>query len=64
MPLVRVSWLAGRDDETKQKVAAEITDVLAKSAGANPEKVDVIFEDIPRSNWANNGKTYSNPNKD
>ena len=58
MPLVRVSWFEGRDKETKQKVAAEITEVFVKSAGATPESVDIIFEDISQSNWAKSGELF------
>lgn len=61
MPVVRVSWLEGRDEETRQKVAAEITDVLVRNASANPEKVHVVFEDVARSNWASNGKLLNQP---
>lgn len=59
MPLVIVKMLAGRTAEQKRQLAQEITEVVARVAGAPVDKVDVIIEDHPRENWANAGKLYS-----
>ena len=48
MPIVKVEWAAGRDDDTKQKIAEAITDVMTENTGMNKEDMIIIFEDIPR----------------
>jgi 4-oxalocrotonate tautomerase len=58
MPVVRVSWFEGKNSEAKAKVAAEITDSIARNTGTDPKYVYVIFEDIAPSNWAGEGKLF------
>ena len=59
MPHVHVTWLAGRSVEQKQRVARAINDALVELAGAFPDRVDVVFEDVERENWALCGKLLS-----
>jgi 4-oxalocrotonate tautomerase len=46
MPAVRVSWFEGKDTATKQTVAAEITESIARHTGTYPQYIHVIFEDV------------------
>lgn len=55
MPVVRVSWFEGKDTAQKAKVAAEITDSIARNTGTDPSYVYVIFEDVKPSDWAGAG---------
>ncbi|AXU19193.1 tautomerase [Novosphingobium sp. THN1] len=59
MPVVRVSWFEGKDTAQKAKVAAEITDSIARNTGTDPSYVYVIFEDVKPSDWAGAGKLYA-----
>jgi len=61
MPVVRVSWFAGKDHGQKAKVAAEITDSIARNTGTDPSAVYVIFEDVKPSDWAGSGELYGGP---
>jgi 4-oxalocrotonate tautomerase len=56
MPVIRISLLAGRTAEQKAKIAAAMTNVMVEHAGSTPEHVNIIFEDLPRSDWAIAGK--------
>ena len=58
MPVVRVSWFAGKDAAAKKAVAAEITESIVKNTGTDPAYIYVIFEDIAPSDWAGAGKLF------
>jgi len=58
MPIVRVEMLAGRSQETKQKIAEEITAALVRHAGAQPPHVYVIFDDVAPADWAVGGQFF------
>lgn len=56
MPVVRVTWFEGKDAATKQTVAAEITESIARHTATDPKHIYVIFEDVSPANWAGDGK--------
>jgi 4-oxalocrotonate tautomerase len=58
MPVVRVSWFEGKDQEQKAKVAAEITESIVRNTGTDPNYIYVIFEDVKASDWAGAGKLF------
>ena len=64
MPVIRVTWFEGKDTATKQVVAAEITESIAKNTGTDPKNIFVIFEDVAPSDWAGAGKLYGISAKD
>jgi len=55
MPMVRVSWYAGRTLEQKRQVAEAITRALMEHAGASRSGTQVVFEDVPKENWVTGG---------
>ncbi len=59
MPIVRVELWTGRTEAQKAKLAEAITDAVVKIAGTTPEATFVVFEDIPKYNWAQAGKLAS-----
>jgi 4-oxalocrotonate tautomerase family enzyme len=59
MPVVTVSWWAGRTQEEKVKVAKDITDVLA-GIGIPSQATHVIFQDVSKDDWAIGGQIVSN----
>ena len=56
MPVVRVSMWTGRTREQKEKLAEAITTALVDISKTQPEHVNIVFEDIEKSNWAIAGK--------
>lgn len=58
MPVVRVSWFEGKSHAQKEKVAAEITESIARNTGTDPSYVYLIFEDVKPSDWAGAGKLF------
>lgn len=58
MPVVRVSWFEGKDHAQKQKVAADITESIARHTGTDPNYIYVIFEDVKPSDWAGAGQLF------
>lgn len=58
MPVVRVSWFAGKDAKAKKAVAAEITESIVKNTGTDAKYIYVLFEDIAPSDWAGAGKLF------
>ena len=58
MPVVRVTWVEGKETATKQTVAAEITDSIVRNTGTDPKYIYVIFEDVAPSDWAGAGKLF------
>lgn len=61
MPVVRVSWFEGKNQEQKAKVAAEITESIARHTGTAADYIYVIFDDVKASDWAGGGKLFGEP---
>lgn len=61
MPIVKVEMLAGRDAATKERIAAEITDVIVRNAGSDPAHVYVMFSDVAHADWAVGGRFFPAP---
>ena len=55
MPIVTVSMAAGRSKEQRADLAKAITDAVVTIAKTTPEATTVVFEDVPRENWAEAG---------
>ena len=55
MPIVRVEMWPGRTHEQKAALAKAITDVMVNIAKTTPEATIVVFEDVPKENWAEAG---------
>ncbi len=56
MPIVRVEMWSGRTKSQKAELARAITDAMVSIANTSPESTLIIFSDIERENWAENGK--------
>ena len=55
MPIVEVKMYAGRSHAQKAELAKAITDAMVKIGKTTPEAVMVLFQDIPREDWAQAG---------
>ncbi|OYT87822.1 MAG: tautomerase [Burkholderiales bacterium PBB6] len=61
MPVVRVTWFEGKEAQTKQAVAADITQSIVQHTGTDASYIYVIFEDVSPNDWAGAGKIYGAP---
>ncbi len=52
MPFVKVMMWEGRTKEQKAELAKAITDAVVKIGKTTPEHTTVVFEDVPKENWA------------
>jgi len=55
MPIVRVEMWPGRTKAQKAELARAITEAVVAIAHTTPEHTIVIFEDVPKENWAQGG---------
>lgn len=61
MPLIHVSLFEGRTIEQKREFAVAVTADAVHTLKCTAESVDVIFEDVKKSDWASGGKLASDP---
>ena len=59
MPILRVSLWSGRTKEQKAELAKALTDTMVKVAKVPPEAVTIMFEELPKDNWASKGILHS-----
>jgi 4-oxalocrotonate tautomerase len=59
MPYVKIEMLTGRSEEQKAAVSKAVTDALVELAGAKPETVFIVFDDVSAGNWASGGELLS-----
>lgn len=64
MPIVRVEMFAGRSPELKQRMAAEITALVARLCSSDPAHIYVIFNDVQPQDWAVAGRVFPSPPAD
>lgn len=55
MPVVTVQLWEGRTLEQKRALVRAITDAMVEHAGATPDGLHVIIQEIPRENWGRAG---------
>ena len=55
MPVVRVTWFAGRSREQKAELASAITEAVARIGKTTAEATQVVFEDVAKEDWATAG---------
>ncbi len=55
MPVVTVQLWEGRTLEQKRALVAAITEAMVEHAGANPDALHVILQEIARENWGRAG---------
>lgn len=61
MPLIHVSLFEGRTQEQKRAFVEAVTADAARTLNCSPDSVDIIFEDVKKSDWASAGKFASDP---
>jgi 4-oxalocrotonate tautomerase len=59
MPNITIQWFAGRTQQQKREITAAITEAMVKIGKTTPDQVQIVFQDIEKSNWGVDGKLAS-----
>jgi 4-oxalocrotonate tautomerase len=59
MPIVRIEMWPGRTQAQKRELARAITEAVCNIAQTTPDATIVIFQDVPKEDWAQAGKLAS-----
>lgn len=59
MPYVKIEMLDGRTEEQKARIAEAVTTALVEHGGAKADSVFVVFQDVPKHDWAVGGTLLS-----
>lgn len=59
MAHVQITLLEGRTVEQKRRAVKRITDALREELNVKPEKLTVVFVEVPRHSYARNGMLIS-----
>lgn len=63
MPFIHVRLFEGRTQDQKQAFVEAVTREAARTLNCSPESVDIVFEDIRKSDWATAGRLWSDPSR-
>lgn len=63
MPIVTIKLAPGRSVSQKRRAARAVTDALVAELDLRPEWVTVLFEEVPRENWATAGELHADREK-
>ncbi len=55
MPIIRIEMWPGRTHAQKAELAKVITDAMVNITNTTPGSTIIVFEDVPKDNWAQNG---------
>lgn len=61
MPFIHVRLFEGRTQEQKREFVEAITRETVRTLGCSAEAVDVVLEDVRKSDWATAGRFWSDP---
>lgn len=59
MPIIRVEMWPGRTPAQKAELARRITEAVVEVGRTTPEATIVVFQDVPKENWAVAGRLAS-----
>jgi 4-oxalocrotonate tautomerase len=59
MPFVHIRLFEGRTPEMKAELAEALTREIVRVLGCSPEAVDIVLEDVKRSDWMTAGKSHA-----
>lgn len=61
MPFIHVRMFEGRTQAQKRDFVEAITRETVRTLQCAPEAVDVVIEDVKKSDWATAGRFWSEP---
>jgi 4-oxalocrotonate tautomerase len=56
MPVVTIQLWNGQTTENKRAMAEGITEVMAPFMNNRPDKVHIVFQEVPLESWASGGQ--------
>lgn len=56
MPYVSIRVAGTLSREQKQEIAKQVTETLKQVAGKPESATSVVFDEVPRENWAKSGE--------
>jgi 4-oxalocrotonate tautomerase len=56
MPVVTIQMWEGQSVENKRQMAKGITDLMSPYMNDRPDKITVIFQEVPLESWASGGE--------
>jgi len=59
MPTIRVDMFEGRTPEQKKNLVQALTQAVVDTLGNKPDSVDIILNEVKRSDWATGGVLWS-----
>jgi 4-oxalocrotonate tautomerase len=59
MPFIHIRLFEGRAPEKKAELAEALTRETVRVLGCSPEAVDVVVEDVKRSDWMTAGRSHA-----
>jgi 4-oxalocrotonate tautomerase len=64
MPIIDVSLLAGRSEETKRDLIRELTDAAERVLGVRREGIRVLLREVSAAHWGVAGLPLDDPRSD
>lgn len=58
MPIIDVTWFAGRTHEQKAELVKRWTEAIVEIAGPPIESVEIIFHDMQPGDWSAGGRLH------
>ncbi len=55
MPVVTIQMWTGRTVEQKRRLVKAVTDAMVEHAGAKPDALHVIIQEVPPDSWGRAG---------
>ena len=59
MPFIHIRLFEGRTPQQKAELGEALTRETVRVLGCSPEVVDIVFEDVRRSDWVTAGKPHA-----
>ena len=59
MPFIHIRLFEGRTPEKKAELAEALTRETVRVFGCSPDAVDIVFEDVKRSDWMTAGRSHA-----
>lgn len=59
MPIVHIDLLEGRTQEQLSNMARKVTEAIVNTTGAKSESVHIVINEMKKTNYALNGKLFS-----
>ncbi|MBS7813731.1 2-hydroxymuconate tautomerase [Roseococcus pinisoli] len=55
MPMIQVQMYAGRSPDQKRALVKALTEAFVTTAGGTPQAVQVVLQEVEKSDWATGG---------